>query len=652
MMDIFSRKSMLLMMAAGAMTFSACSHDDNLYEGEKPGASTDKTAENFMGMVGNIDPNQTWETVKNVEVSSNLKFSTPLSQVQIFADGKLVGATASTDGSFSRVKVTVPSYATTISAKFVTSKGFASSLSTAINGEKAQFGDKGLQRVAGTRAEGNRTCVEFAKTDRDVYRKTLWNEHYQEMPSVWPDKYYYVGENALGDMVPVPNDLLDKINKIVPENNKSAYYETIVQDVELTTETAGPVTLKMISATTSNQAAIGYYFYDSKEVDNTDYTAPVTYDANNTAITVPYQNTREPKKLANKYVIIPNVQNRSLYSKSETKYVGYDTPKKDQWGNDVWGENITTNYVSEIKLLYVNEQTGEVSETFPAGIKIGFFIMPNALCSNSSYINAKHTAFSLGAMNVNVHTAGIEDGPLHIYSDYYSGFDTDEKRAMSHAATFMVDDKVIIGFEDAPQCNSGDFDYNDCIFMLDGSFKPNIPDPEKPTVQTFTYCYEDISTDGGDYDINDCVLKVTAPDADGNIDVTLAAVGATYQLKAWLGNQALFGGKELHQVLGVATDVMVNTGLASATPVTQTISVGKDWNIMVDGNFWLEVITTGKNVTIPQFTASFTPGTVPYAFRIADDFDYPSERQAITAKYPLFKNWANDATQAIDWYKK
>lgn len=642
-MDIFSRKSMLLMMAAGAITFSACSHDDNLYEGEKPGASTDKTAENFMGMVGNIDPNQTWETVKSVKVASNLKFSTPLSQVQIFADGKLVGATTSTDGSFSEMTVAVPSFATTISAKFVTSKGFASSLSTAIDGGMAQFGAKGPQRVAGTRAEGNRTCVEFGNADKNVYREALWNDHYKEYPSVWPDKYYYVADNALGNKVVVDNELLEKVNKIVPENDKSEHYETIVQDVELTTETAGPVTLKLLSATTSNQAAIGYYFYDSKEVDNTDYTEAVSYDENGKAITVQYQNTREPKKLANKYVIIPNVKASDLF----------ETKTDWKWDAERGSYPVNTSTATEVKLLYVNEQTGEVSETFPAGIKIGFFIMPNAWCSNSSYINAKNTAFSLGAMNVNVHTNGIEDGPRHIYSEYFSGFDTDEKRAMSHAATFMVDDKIIIGFEDANVCNSGDFDYNDCIFMLDGSFKPNIPDPEKPTVQTFTYCYEDISTDGGDYDINDCVLKVTAPDADGNIDVTLAAVGATYQLKAWLGEQPLFGGKELHQVLGVATDVMVNTGLASATPVTQTISVGKDWNITDDGNFWLEVVTTGNNVTIPQFTAGgFTPGTVPYAFRIADDFDYPSERQAITAKYPLFKNWANDATQAIDWYKK
>lgn len=633
---------MLLAMAAGALTFSACSHDTDLYEGPKPGADTDKTVENFMGMVGNIDPNQTWETVKNVEVSSNLKFSTAISYVQIFADSKLVGTIASADGSFSKMKVAVPTYATTISAKFITNDGFASSLSTAINGGTAQFGTTGQQRVARTRAEGNRTCVEFANTDKYTYRSTLWNDHYSEYPSAWPDKYFYVADNALGEKIVVDNDLLAKINQIVPENDKSEHYETIIQDVELTTETAGPVTLTLLSATTSNQAAIGYYFYDSKEVDNTDYTEAVTYDENGRANTVLYQNTREPKKLANKYIIIPNVKADNLF---ETK--------TDWLWDAVQGSYpVNTSTAAEVKLLYVDEKTGEVSETFPAGIKIGFFIIPNAWCSNSSYINAKNTAFSLGAMNVNVHTSGIEEGPLHINSAYYSGFDTDEKRAMSHAATFMVDDKVIIGFEDAPHCNGSDFDYNDCIFMLDGSFKPNIPDPEKPNVQTFTYCFEDISADGGDYDINDCVLKVTSPDADGNIEVTLAALGAKYQLKAGLGDKYLFGGTELHKVLGVASDVMVNTGEATADPVTVKINVGTNWNITDDGNFWLEVLDTNTKVTIPAFTPGFVPGTVPYAFRIADDFDYPSERQAITVKYPEFKTWANDATQAIDWYRK
>ena len=368
-MDIISRKSMLLAMTAGALAFSACSHDTDLYEGPKPGADTDKTIENFMGMVGNIDPNQTWETVKNVEVSSNLKFSTAISYVQIFADSKLVGTIASADGSFSKMKVAVPAYATTISAKFITNDGFASSLSTAINGGTAQFGTTGQKRMAKTRAEGNRTCVEFAQTDKYTYRSALWNDHYSEYPSAWPDKYFYVADNAFGEKIVVDNDLLAKINEIVPENDKSEHYETIIQDVELTTETAGPVTLALLSATTSNAAAIGYYFYDSKEVDNTDYTAPVSYDADGKAETVQYQDTREPKKLANKYIVIPNVKDENLF-KTTTDW---------QWSEEKGSFSVTTNTATEVKLLYVDEKTGEVSETFPAGIKIGFFIIPDAV---------------------------------------------------------------------------------------------------------------------------------------------------------------------------------------------------------------------------------------------------------------------------------
>lgn len=642
----FLSKNIMIAIAAGGLVVSSCSHDTDFYEGSDNGTSegVNKTKENFKAMVGgDVDPNQTWETAKNVTVSSNLSLSTPIEKVQLLADGKLVGEAASTNGAFGKMTLTVPSYVKSLTAKFVTREGLASSMATTINSDNnVTFGTTSGVRKAATRAESNRTCVEFGKVDKFNYREFLWNDHYQETPSAWPDKYYYVAENAYGEKAVVDNDLLEKVNKIVPENQKSDYYETIVQDVELTTEVAGPVTLKLLSATTSNQAAIGYYFYDSKEVDNTDHTAAVEYDENNHAKTVQYQDTREPKKLANKYVIVPNVKAQDLFT------------SKTDW---VWDETINqsvpvaTNTATDVKLLYVDEKTGEVSETFPAGIKIGFFIMPNAGCSNSSYINAQNTAFSLGAMNVDVHAPAVENGPLHIYQHYYSGFDTDEKRAMSHAATFMVDDKVIIGFEDAPAYNSNDFDYNDCIFMVDGTFKPNIPDPVKPQVQKYTYCYEDMAKNGGDYDFNDCVLKVTAP-VDGKINVTLAAVGASYSLYAKLGTRDLFGGRELHAVLGCEQGKMVNTESLWVEPYTETIEVGDNWNILTDGNFSLYVEDRGITVQVPTFITNWNDtDKIPYAVCVADDFDYPLERVNVVSKYPNFAGWAKDMNTNLDWYK-
>ena len=641
-MKIVSAKSIMMAMATGAMAFSACSHDTDLYEGPKD-PQIAGTEANFREMVGDIDQNHTWETVKNVDVSSTMHFSTPIINVQIFADGKLVGTTKSTDGSFGKITVSVPSYTTDVAAKFITADGFASSKTTPIKDGSAAFGNTGAQKMAATRAGSNRTCIPFENVTKYTYRPEWGTQNsWVEYPSAWNDTYYYVAENAFGDKVSVSNELLERINNIVPENDKSDYYDMIIQDVELTTEVAGPVTLTCLSATTSNQAAIGYYFYDSKEVDNTDYTEAVSFDSNGNVKSIQYQETKEPKKLANKYIIIPNVKDNNLFQ----------TEQKWEWNDETFTSYpVNHSTATEVKLLYVDEQTGEVSETFPAGIKIGFFIVPNAYCYNQSSIDVKRTVFSLGAMNVNNHTSGIDDGPYHVYNDYYTGFDTDEKKAMSHAATFMVDDKVIIGFEDAAQYNGTDFDYNDCIFMLDGTFKPNIPDPEKPVVQKYTYCYEDMDYNGGDYDFNDCVLKVSAP-VNGEIEVTLAAAGATYQLKAGLDDKYLFDGRELHEVFGVSSNTMVNTGNDSAEPVTVKLNVGENWNIADNGNFWIEVINNSTKVLIPAFTPGFAPGNVPYAIRIADDFDYPSEKQRVSDKYPAFTNWANDATQAIDWYKK
>ncbi len=642
MMDIFSRKSMLLAIAASAMTFSACSHDDNLYEGEKPGASTDKTAENFMGMVGNIDPNQTWETVKSVEVNMPVNYGIGGTfKVVYYANNKIVGATTVADGQTLKGKLAVPSYTTEISISLSTDKGMGKVVKLPVGSTMA--------KAPMTRAAAPSGAIEYMADN--AYTKVYpvdgnsdwgwaWGQKYvnggRVVPYVWPHKFYYVDGAITGNVNPFTDRFVEKVKTVVPENELPAETrEIIVQDYGLTVAEDGPVSVNYIFGQSSNQAAIGYFIYkdDPNTLENMDmsmdnllnllaenkFGRPVQDGdwGNDGEITANPTADKSDLKTCNKYVIIENMQNAGLQNGSQIQLTYYD-------------------------------ENGNPSATFPKGTKIGFFIVPAAQADhNTGYINSRTAVYSFSKMNVEPH---------YSKSNYYAEGWNDQTYATSHAATFKLGDNIIVGFEDANNYNSADFDYNDFLFSVNGNFDfvPEVDDPDPdPEVQVFTYCYEDISTDGGDYDINDCVLKVTAPDADGNIDVTLAAVGATYQLKAWLGEQPLFGGKELHQVLGVATDVMVNTGLASASPVTTTINVGKDWNITDDGNFWLEVVTTGNNVTIPQFTAGgFTPGTVPYAFRIADDFDYPSERQAITAKYPLFKNWANDATQAIDWYKK
>ena len=189
---------------------------------------------------------------------------------------------------------------------------------------------------------GSRSCTEFAEVKRSTpYATGLWayiSESYNgaslwddvtKKYNNWGDKYYYVADNAQGSNAYVDPAVMDAITEIIPENQKSSYYNKIIQDVDLIVEKAGPVTLTCASATTSNQAAIGYYIYNDKKVDNTDMACPDyltvkwLMDNGHTNSGNPYtieQRTgvTDAQKLADKFVIIPNVQNQNI--KPETIY--------------------------------------------------------------------------------------------------------------------------------------------------------------------------------------------------------------------------------------------------------------------------------------------------------------------------------------------
>ena len=77
----------------------------------------------------------------------------------------------------------------------------------------------------------------------------------------------------------------------------------------------------------------------------------------------------DAQKLADKFVIIPNVKD---IKPTEIKE---QASEANGWQQPIVGYNCST-----IKLLYKNPTTGEVSEIFPAGTKISFFIVPNASC--------------------------------------------------------------------------------------------------------------------------------------------------------------------------------------------------------------------------------------------------------------------------------
>ena len=155
--------------------------------------------------------------------------------------------------------------------------------------------------------------------------------------------------------------------------------------------------------------------------------------------------------------------------------------------------------------------------------------------------------------------------------------------------------------------------------------------------------------------MNDIVLKVTFPSTKNNkgeiiaidstkLQITMVAAGATFKIKAFVGETALFDGQEIHDAFGVNQGVMVNTGngkAQTATPVVDVIDI-PDGIIDADGNadfsqlnvwIWVNPETGYASETkIYYLTDKEKP--VPYAVMIPTDWRWPLERICVTEAYP------------------
>lgn len=163
----------------------------------------------------------------------------------------------------------------------------------------------------------------------------------------------------------------------------------------------------------------------------------------------------------------------------------------------------------------------------------------------------------------------------------------------------------------------------------------------------YTYAFED-QTLNTDYDMNDVVLKVSyAVDEEGTgenegkviynkkkLNVTLVALGATYEITAKIGKEALFEGQELHAAMKQKKGIMINTGgtggnsISGVAPETCTVSVPAGWN----GKFEelpvsIEVSTTNKTYAFPN------DDVYPHVIMVPTDWAWPTERTNIKDAY-------------------
>ena len=172
------------------------------------------------------------------------------------------------------------------------------------------------------------------------------------------------------------------------------------------------------------------------------------------------------------------------------------------------------------------------------------------------------------------------------------------------------------------------------------------PTPIYETLKVYTYAFED-QTLNTDYDLNDVVLKVNYHVTETNeetgevvydkdqLDVQLVAAGATYEIKAKIGNAYLFDGQEIHLAMGQNKGMMINTGgtggnsVSGVAPAECTVAVPAGWN----GKFEelpvsIEVSTTNKTYAFPN------NDIYPHVVMIPVDWAWPTERTNIKDAYP------------------
>lgn len=250
----------------------------------------------------------------------------------------------------------------------------------------------------------------------------------------------------------VPDGLMNRVqNVLLPGTNNSRYALPAEKvNIKITQE----VSLKLVFLSELSQwaNAIGYYYYETGH-------APKTLEE---FLDLP------------KYVALPNC---SMYNGSY-EYPGYTPPLKP-------GMQVALKYFGK---------DGQPSDKFPAGITVGWFIMPNGFNVSWGQL-VKPANFAKFKSSDNDFNNGKEKVCVCLY-DKASG-------------------KTVIGFEDG-----ADSDYKDVLFYLDASPDGAIVDPDKPVIDPGeeeypdvtgdplegTLAFEDLWPSQGDYDMNDVVV--------------------------------------------------------------------------------------------------------------------------------------------------
>ena len=175
---------------------------------------------------------------------------------------------------------------------------------------------------------------------------------------------------------------------------------------------------------------------------------------------------------------------------------------------------------------------------------------------------------------------------------------------------------------------------------------PPTPVLEKPKV--YTYAFEDNMLKG-DYDMNDVVLRVSFPYSANDegvitaidsthLKVTLVAAGATFKIKVKMGENYIFGGREVHDLLGHPESYLtINTGSRpggsyTGDPYTETVNIPSGWDYDFNN---LDVRINVTNHSNQNYDVKFVDQKeAPWAIMISGEWEFPTELTNVGVAYP------------------
>jgi hypothetical protein len=637
------------------------SNGDDVYD--KDAAEQVEVEKNISSIFGTIDPNHDWisTTRSSISITANAPLD-DIAKVQVLTESPFFNESATVlnetsvkDGQTVTLQFDAPSHYTRLIAACVSSKGIYYIKGFNVGQQSVSFEEPAKARRAAPSTEDmpalsslklelknatqsynamrtilaneaaasdNTTLKEWVKanhidlwTGRGWENEMLWSVSNEGSTSTWR----VINNSIVRDIDPIGDEekaLIEDVFKTYlnsqyvngkrPDNLKNIRNNPLFEMEKnyLVSDGVRPITITPVqmnsSETSSNQ--LYYYYYNPADI------AGMTKDE------------------------------EVLYMKNLPKYKAIHC----KYTKDAAGVSKNSDFfkVHEYLLPYYGDGTptdGQVAQSYvlPKGYRVGFMIRKlrgSQDTKDNKIIKASDNGCAYGDGRLNVE---INNFPGHYGSakTTYSMQDEDPR-----AVVFGVNGRTYLTYEDGSDCN-----YCDMIVEVQGCER--IDQAQEVESNVYTLCYEDRKM--ADYDMNDVVIKAKRIDQT-HVSYSVEACGAWDELyiRGINGNK-INASTEVHAMFGVAANQFVNTeaGAERLNPIEEIVEVPASFSFLdYDALPYIYDKTTNSEIRLSR------KGEDPHAVMIPGNFMYPLEKTCIKDAYLLFKNWAQDRNNSINWY--